>query len=306
MFPREATINGRTFHYNVYGQITRAGQQAPPLIAIGGWGMVQEEWGKLPFELSATRDVLTFDNQGIGGSVDEAAEPFTLASWCEDIIALAEEAFPESVGADEGQFAVLGFSMGAFAAQFLAASHPERVTAMVLIGGQGARDSAIAGDSAFFKLAATTMASEKNTLEANEARLRYFYDAESIAAEKPTDWAAVVKQNLRFKRPAATMKRQLKVLGSADVALDGITCPVLVMSGERDAIVPAANTALLLQQLVGAARKESVVVAGRAHMCWGTCPPKRQLSFQARDTAVATHLVAKHIQNFLAGGSAKL
>ena len=55
--------------------------------------MVQQEWGKLPAELSGTRDVLTFDNQGIGGSVDEADDDFTLVSWCDDIVALAEVAF---------------------------------------------------------------------------------------------------------------------------------------------------------------------------------------------------------------------
>ena len=131
--------------------------------------MVQEEWGKLPYELSGTRDVLTFDNQGIGGSVDEADDEFTLEIWCDDIVDLAEQAFGAGV-----IFSVMGFSMGAFvsptdtflqyrscslllflafserflpvsvpekyvhrmqAAQHLAATRPDRVESVVLIGG---------------------------------------------------------------------------------------------------------------------------------------------------------------------------
>ena len=294
MFPREVTLGGRLFHYNIFGQITPTGVQQPPLVAIGGWGMVQEEWGKLPFELSGTRDVLTFDNQGIGGSVDNADDEFTLDSWCDDIIALAEEAFAPGVS-----FSVLGYSMGAFAAQHLAVTRPERITAVTLIGAQGDRKTAVAGAGKFFGLAAKTMASDANSLEDNEERLKYFFDEEVIAAEKPQDWAAVVKQNLRFKRPASTIKKQLGVLGSADVPLAEITCPVQIITGENDAVVPAANGELLMAQLSAAPRKELVVMEGQGHQCWGLCPPRRQLSFQARDTTMATHIVARHIQNFL-------
>ena len=143
------------------------------------------------------------------------------------------------------------------------------------------------------------MASDANSLEDNEERLKYFFDEEVIAAEKPQDWAAVVKQNLRFKRPASTIKKQLGVLGSADVPLAEITCPVQIITGENDAVVPAANGELLMAQLSAAPRKELVVMEGQGHQCWGLCPPRRQLSFQARDTTMATHIVARHIQNFL-------
>jgi O-acetylhomoserine (thiol)-lyase len=298
MFPREATIRGRLFHYNIFGQITTSGMAQPPLIAIGGWGMVQEEWGKLPYELSGTRDVLTFDNQGIGGSIDEADDEFSLESWCDDIVDLAEEAFGPGV-----TFSVMGFSLGAFAAQHLAVTRPERVVSVVLIGGQGARDSAVAGAGKFFGLASKTMATDRNTLEDNDARLRYFFTEELIAEETPEDWAAVVAQNMRFKRPSATIKKQLGVLGSADVDLSAISQPTLVMFGEHDPIVPAGNGSLVMEQLTNAARKELVIMAGQAHMCWGICPPRKQLKFQARDTAMATHIASRHIQDFLGGGT---
>jgi len=299
MFPRQAVIGGRLFQYNVFGQITKSGTQRPPIIAVCGWGMVKEEWGKLPFELSAAQEVLTFDNQGLGGSVDNPDDPFTLQSWCDDVVALADEAFGAGV-----QFNVMGYSMGAFAAQHLAARRADRVLAAVLIGAQGDRKTAVAGAGAFFKLAGKTMPDGQNSYKDNEERLKYFFDKDVIRAEDPKDWEAVIRQSLRFKRPAATIKKQLKVLGSAGVPLDQITCPVLVMTGERDTVVPAENGKLVLQQLTNASRKELVVVPNQGHQCYGMCPPKRQLSFRARDTPTATHLVARHIQNFLSGSAA--
>lgn len=299
MFPREAIIGNRVFHYNLFGQITQMGQKQPPLVAIGGWAMVKEEWGKLPFELSATRDVLTFDNQGIGGSRDSPDDPFTLESWCDDILELAERAFGAGVN-----FSVMGYSMGCFAAQRLAATRPDRIVGAVLIAAQGDRKTAVNGAGAFFKHASKTMPDGQNSLADNETRLRYFFPDEVVRAETPEDWAAVIKQNMRFKKPAATVKKQLKILGSADVPLADITCPVLILSGERDLVVPPGNGQLVMDQLTRAARKELVVVPGQGHQIWGMCPPKRQTSFRARDTCLATHAAARYIQNFLGGGTA--
>eukprot|EP00928_Gymnodinium_smaydae_P061527 TRINITY_DN45581_c0_g1_i1.p1 TRINITY_DN45581_c0_g1~~TRINITY_DN45581_c0_g1_i1.p1 ORF type:complete len:761 (-),score=84.56 TRINITY_DN45581_c0_g1_i1:67-2349(-) len=298
MFPRVAELGTRSFHYNIFGPITRIGHQQPPLVCIGGWGMVKEEWGKLAFEISGTRDVLTFDNQGIGGSLDEASDPFSLESWCNDIVRLAEQAFGANV-----KFGVIGYSMGAFAAQHLAASQPERIVSAVLIGAQGNRKTAVAGASEFFKHSRKTMADGQNTVDANDRRLRHFFDHESIAAERPEDWEAFVKQSLRFRRPASVIDKQMVLIGTADVDLSKITCPVLVVTGDKDVVVPAANSQLVVEQLSCAARKELVVMPGQGHQCWGICPPKQQLSFQARDTPLATHALARHIQHFLAGDS---
>jgi len=298
LFAREATIRDRPFHYNLFGQITRVGQQQPPLVAIAGWGVVKEEWGKLPFELSATRDVLTFDNPGIGGSLEDANNPFTLESWCDDVVKLAEHEFGAGV-----KFDVMGWSMGAFAAQHLAATRPDRILAATFIGAQGSRKTAVAGDGAFFKLASKTMPDAQNSFADNEQRLRYYFGQDVVKEEEAQDWEALVKQNMRFTRPPSTVKKQLKLLASADVPLDKITCPVLVVTGDGDTIVPPANAQLLLEQLTQAFHKELIVMPNQSHQCWGLCVPRRQLSFQARDSSWATHVLARHIQNFHGSGT---
>ena len=62
--------------------------------------------------------------------------------------------------------------------------------------------------------------------------------------------AAASVRMLQFSRPKATIKKQLKVLASADVALERVACPVLVVTGEADTIVPPANSELVMAQLV--------------------------------------------------------
>eukprot|EP01047_Picozoa_sp_COSAG01_P038107 COSAG01_NODE_3072_length_6637_cov_10.406087_2_plen_264_part_00 len=261
---------------------------------------VKEEWGKLPAELSKTRDVLTFDNQGIGASTDEATRDFTLDLWCQDIVALVEVVFGTGV-----RFGVLGFSMGAFAAQHLAAAAAAalpagRVTAAVLLGGQGDRAGAVAGDGAFFGLASKTLPSGQDSFEANERRLRYFFSEQELGTHSPEEWKAIVTHNLQFDRPKSTIKKQLRVLGSADVNLSGITAPTLVVYGEHDNVVPAANGDLLMAQLCSAVRRKLVVMPGQAHMCWGASPPNTQ------KIPAATHVLARHIEAFLSGDSCRL
>jgi pimeloyl-ACP methyl ester carboxylesterase len=63
----------------------------------------------------------------------------------------------------------------------------------------------------------------------------------TLNATHQDDWNGVVEDNLRFSRPKATVKKQLRLLGSADVPLDTIKCPVLVMTGELDVRSPAVR-----------------------------------------------------------------
>jgi len=170
LFPKMTKVENRTYQYSVYGQIVPSGQQQLPIVAIPGWGNTKEEFGKLPFELSDVRDVLVFDNMGIGGSVDKPEDTFTLDSWAHDVMQLVDEVF-----SPDSKFVVLGYSMGAFLAQHLAITRPERVASMICIGGQGQRSSMVAGKADFFKHSAKTLPSDKNTLEDNDKRMRYLF-----------------------------------------------------------------------------------------------------------------------------------
>lgn len=283
-------LGSRIFHCTLH-QHAQTRSTEPPLVAVAGWGMVANEWGWLPGELARTRDVLTFDNQGIGLSADLPEDGFTLDQWAQDILQLVAQVFGPEI-----QFVVLGFSMGAFVAGHLAATRPDRIVAAVLMGAQGTRSSAVAGARDFFKLAVKTMATPNNTLQHNDLRLRYFFDPAVVAAELPQHWDAVVQRNFDWQRPAPTINKQLKVMASADSALNQIKCPVLVMSGERDVIVPPSNSSLVIEQLTLSCRKELMLLPGQGHFCWGLCIPGTD------DAPEATISVARHIEGFLSCG----
>mmetsp|Transcript_26527 Transcript_26527/g.48823 ORF Transcript_26527/g.48823 Transcript_26527/m.48823 type:complete len:616 (+) Transcript_26527:1-1848(+) len=293
LFPKVMNIGDRVFQYNVYGPVLPGGHQGPPIVAVCGWGMVKEEWGKLAHELSGISDVLTFDNQGIGGSLDAAEDAFTLDSWANDVLALVDKEY-----SPETRFAVLGYSLGAFLAQHLAISRPDRIHSIICISAQGPRKTSVAGKSSFFKLSNKTMATGKNTIKDNIERMTYHFSPEEIKAQGEEHWAALTKQNLNMKRPEATVKKQFKILVSADLPLEKVRCPVLALSGEQDVIIPVANGKLFMEALTNAPRKSLVVLQGQGHQCWGICPPRRQLNFNSRDTPTATHAVVQSISHF--------
>ena len=101
-------------------------------------------------------------------------------------------------------------------------------------------------------------------------------------------------------------KSKIDFPGVFPTADQGTGRPTSMLFRDRAQANPVMSHALDAKSAAGtqaAPRKELVVMEGQAHQCWGMCPPKRQLCFQARDTTMATHMAARYIQNFLAGGS---
>jgi len=78
-------------------------------------------------ELSRERTLIRYDGRGCGLS-DRTDAPLALDAWLADL-----EAVVEAAGLD--RFALFGCSQGAAVAVAYAARHPERVTALAIIGG---------------------------------------------------------------------------------------------------------------------------------------------------------------------------
>eukprot|EP00747_Dinoflagellata_sp_TGD_P163162 gnl/TRDRNA2_/TRDRNA2_181542_c0_seq1.p1 gnl/TRDRNA2_/TRDRNA2_181542_c0~~gnl/TRDRNA2_/TRDRNA2_181542_c0_seq1.p1 ORF type:complete len:303 (+),score=64.71 gnl/TRDRNA2_/TRDRNA2_181542_c0_seq1:64-972(+) len=289
-----ADINERKVSYHLYGPTT-AKSELPAIVCVCGWAMVKEEWGKLPIELSEKRTVLAFDNPGIGDS-GGGEDEFTIDSWTTAIVALVDK-----VLSPDAKFVVLGFSMGAFAAQHLAITRPDRIAGIICIGAQGSRKTATGGKGAggFFKLGNKTWAN--GTPEDRNELLRYFWDEELIEAESKEDWNHHVAKNLRYKRTNGIIKKQMKLLSSVDPAekLAQVLCPALILHSETDKIIGAKSAETLLADL-GSPRKELVMLPG-GHWLWGWVPWSKQAS---KTPPAATAAVANVILRFLDGPTA--
>ncbi|MFJ4778404.1 alpha/beta fold hydrolase [Streptomyces sp. NPDC088762] len=110
---------------SAYARTVRKESGGPGLLlAHGGGGSVESNFGPVLEELAAAHSVVGVDYPGTGGT-PKAEEPLELDELADQLVAAADAEGLE-------RFAVLGYSLGGNVALRLAARYPERVTALVL------------------------------------------------------------------------------------------------------------------------------------------------------------------------------
>ncbi len=103
------------------------GEGPPDVLFLHGWAGSGRYFEETIAELDTTRlRAITFDLRGHGRSDDH--DDLTLERIAADALAVAD-------AAGAGAFVLVGFSMGARFAQYLAARAPERVAGLVLVAG---------------------------------------------------------------------------------------------------------------------------------------------------------------------------
>jgi pimeloyl-ACP methyl ester carboxylesterase len=110
--------SGATLHY------TRSGT-GPPVLLIQGVGVVGNGWAPQVAGLSRHFTLVSFDNRGIGGSINHDAR-LTIDDMAADALAIMD-----SLGFE--RFHVVGHSMGGIIAQALALRAPARVASLSLL-----------------------------------------------------------------------------------------------------------------------------------------------------------------------------
>lgn len=224
--------DGLTIAYEAYG----SGEPALLIHGFASTGIVN--WAETGWT-DALRDAgwraITIDNRGHGLS-DKPYDPaaYHPALMAGDALALLDHLAI-------GRAAVIGYSMGARIAAFLALEHPGRVRCAVL-GGMAMNLVTGLNDSAEI-IAALTAPSIQQVTSRLGRQFRAF--AERTGADR--------------RALAACMASSRTPMPEADVRNIGV--PVLVVTGETDAMAgdPRALAALL-------PRGEAVVVPGRDHL----------------------------------------
>mmetsp|Transcript_96122 Transcript_96122/g.277595 ORF Transcript_96122/g.277595 Transcript_96122/m.277595 type:complete len:293 (+) Transcript_96122:23-901(+) len=244
-----------------YRLLPKAVEQAmPPVVMVGGWGSTMNDWFSLSDELARRlgAPVLLFDHRGIGESCDHPGT-ITMDELAGDTLALAEALLPGN------RFVVVGHSAGAFLAQHLAIRAPERVAAIVCLSGQGPRSSAVSGSGKFFKLARSTLHNSEDVEARMELLSYHLFPFERDALGRGLHGMSA--RSLRDRRPKATIEAQLRMLSKADLGpeLGSIRCPVLIVHGRADAVVPPENAERLFHAVSGSAFRR-VAMLERRHM----------------------------------------
>lgn len=241
--------------------------QAHPLLLIHGFACGLNDWGAVPRIIAtrSKREVLSFDNRGIGQSGTPPG-PYSVAAMASDALHVLDAAGVERAH-------VMGISLGGMIAQELALRDPSRVQSLILgctsHGGADAQPPA-----AHFVSLSEAWASEAAPNESDRVDEFMRLMLPAVALEAPAGRTLLTKFKASFletARSSAGLHAQLAAVAPFDSAprLGGIACPALVIAGNEDAVVSPANARSLAARLPRARLR---LWEGAGHFWWATRP----------------------------------
>jgi pimeloyl-ACP methyl ester carboxylesterase len=240
--------NGVSYAYRRLGE---ASASTPPLVSFQHFRGNLDNWDPtLVDPLARTREVILFDNAGVGGSTGSV--PRTVTAMAHDALSFID-------ALELREIDVLGFSLGGYIAQELVLIRPRLVRRLVLAGTgpQGGEDMHGFTDE-IFEHGSHDQPGEEDFLtlffarsETSIAKGREFLQRISTRAEDRDTPVAVEVRDAQLDAvttwgiPDATRLNRLA----------GITQPVLVANGDNDRMVGTKNSYLLAERLPNARLK---------------------------------------------------
>jgi pimeloyl-[acyl-carrier protein] methyl ester esterase len=209
-------------HYQVFGQ----GQ---PLVMIHGWAMHSGIWQAFAEQLAQHCQVICVDLPGHG--LSEAIQPFSLENISDSLM----QALPVQ------QFSVLGWSLGATVAIDMAARYPDRVQSLQVLAGNplfvesvnwpGVKADVLDG---FAEQLANDV--QQTLVRFLGLQVKGLADAKTLLQQIKTAVQAYPAPSLQ------ALQAGLQILKNNDgrVALQQLQCPVSVLMGDRDSLIPLA------------------------------------------------------------------
>lgn len=223
--------NGIQLSYNEAGD-----PSAPPVILLHGWSDSWFSFSPVLSELAKVTHAYAVSLRGHGES-DGPATGYTFQQMAADVVA-----FMDAVGLKEA--AVVGHSLGSLVAEHVAASAPDRVTKLVLIGGiYDPRDE-------------TMKEMQKQLSEfRDEVPLEYIREFQLTTLHNPVpdEFLATVIEESR-KHPLHAWQGVAEAMNSdaAPAKLNRITAPTLLVWGDQDAFFKRDQQDKLVAAIRGA------------------------------------------------------
>ncbi len=238
---RIISVEGTRFAYRELGP--RGGV---PLVLLNHWGAVLDNFDpRIVDGLAATHHVIAIDYRGIGLSGGSA--PRTTDEMARDVIAMIR-----AMGF--GSIDLLGFSLGGFVAQDVVLKAPSLVRKLILTGTGPAGGEGIARVGAI-----SWPLIIKGLLTFRDPKTYLFFTGTPNGRASARDFLARLSERKtgRDKGPSPrAFLRQLAAIQAwgrqAPQDLGRIKIPVLVANGDKDIMVPTANSADLASRIQGA------------------------------------------------------
>jgi len=216
-----------------------------PLILIGGFTMVKEAWGLQVADLAKHFRIITFDNRGVGETT-VPSEPFTIADMAADTVGLMN-----AVGMDSAN--IFGVSMGGLIAQVLALDYSDRVKKVALGCTTHGGRHAVQPEKEVMETLAKAGDPNITVDEAIRLRLPIIF-TERFMREEPERLEEFFRLSKRYWPTPQGAAGQMGALSVFNVKrrLGEISCPVLVITGIDDRMMPSDNSRLLAEGIPGA------------------------------------------------------
>jgi pimeloyl-ACP methyl ester carboxylesterase len=225
-----------------------------PLLLVMGFGGSGAMWDDATVEGLAQRfDVIVPDNRGTGQS-EKRDEPLTMATFADDIAALLD-------ALSIARAHVFGVSMGGMIAQEFALRHTDRLERLVLGCTHPGGDEAIQAPPEVVGLLLPQKGMSPH--DAVQHTFQAMLTPEYIAAH-PAFLETMTARMLEHPTPRFAFGRQMAAIGAfaAYDRLPAITAPTLVITGDRDRLVPPENSRRIAGRIPHA---QLAVIPGVAH-----------------------------------------
>lgn len=219
------------------------GRAKKAAVLIHGLSEERSVWSRQARYFRESMDVVTYDVRGFGSSPVGSGDG-TVGQMADD---LAQVLSAHSVG----RAWLLGFSMGGVIAQRFALDFPELVEGLVLIASSCTVGRA---GQAFFRerlaTAETGGLAAVSAINAGDARGCFATDDEALIAEYRRIRVNAVRDVRGYINAGTAMLR----LASEPMVqrLGSISCPTLVMAGERDSYCPPRASEMIAGAIPGA------------------------------------------------------
>jgi len=221
--------NGVRYAYRRFGTET-----GTPVVFLQHFRGNIDNWDpKLVDQIAAERDVILFDNTGVGGT--SGVTPNTVEQMADDAIAFI-------LALELTQVDLFGFSLGGFVAQDIALSQPDLVRRVVLAGTgpQGApgmgrwskdvEDAAVIDNAGPDGILYVFYAHSESSQAAGQESLGRIYGWQEGRDEQPS----IETKNAQYEAVISWGERDWEAVAR----LTTLSQPVLVLQGDDDIMIP--------------------------------------------------------------------
>ena len=239
-------INDCNIYYEIHGQ-------GDPLVLIMGLRRNAEWWYcQLPV-LAQHFQVIVFDNRGAGRS-DKPVMEYSIRLFAEDTARLMDELGIKSAR-------LLGYSMGGYIAQELALNYPDKIEKLILAStGCGGDRAVLMSPERLEKFQANAGLNPEEIIRKDMD----IYFSKEFVEQHPEKVEEFIEISLRHHQPADAFFRQFDACLRHDTVnrLSRLSVPTLILTGDRDPLVPPENS-YVLKELIPHA--ELLVFPGGHH-----------------------------------------